>query len=221
MKNAKSPVVCVVLGGGGHARVLVDCLLETPGIALWGILERDRGSWGSDIYGVKILGGDELLPQLRKLGVTHFVVGLGGAGDNTPRERLFRQALGESLLPLGVRHPSALCSARAQIGVGAQVLAGVIVNAGAEIGANVLLNTGSIVEHDCHVDDYVHVATGARLGGAVWVHRAAHIGAGATVRQGITIGARALVGAGAVVVDDVEAGTVVVGVPARALRRVA
>jgi tetrahydrodipicolinate N-acetyltransferase len=40
------------------------------------------------------------------------------------------------------------------------------------------------------------------------------------VIQGVEIGDGAVVGAGAVVVADVQPGTVVVGVPARVLRRV-
>ena len=52
------------------------------------------------------------------------------------------------------------------------------------------------------------------------VGAAAHIGAGATVRQLISIGEGAVVGAGAVVVKDVPPWTVVVGVPARILKRV-
>ncbi len=210
-----------LLGGGGHARVLLDCLLETPSVEPWGILDSDRKAWGSEVFGVRVAGGDNWLPKLRSLRVTHFVIGLGSTGNNSPRERLYRQAMAEQLSALTVRHASALCSARAFFGAGAQVLAGVVVNAGATIGDNVILNTGSIVEHDCRIGDHVHIATGARLSGDVKVGRGAHIGAGATIRQGITIGAQAIVGAGAVVVDDVEDNAVVVGVPARKIRMAA
>jgi sugar O-acyltransferase (sialic acid O-acetyltransferase NeuD family) len=212
---------CAILGGGGHAGVLVDCLLDTPGVKLWGILDRDRAMWGSAVHGVGVMGGDSMLGSLRGQGVTHFVVGVGSAGDNTPRERLFQLALAAGLEPLTVRHPSATISSRAIIKPGAQVLAGAIINAGADVGANALLNTGSIVEHDCHVGEHVHIATGARLAGNVRVGRGAHIGAGATVRQGLSVGLFAVVGAGAVVVEHVENSTVVVGVPARLLRMVA
>lgn len=47
------------------------------------------------------------------------------------------------------------------------------------------------------------------------IGRSAVIGANATVLPGVVIGDRAVVGAGAVVVRDVEAGSVVVGNPAR------
>ena len=51
------------------------------------------------------------------------------------------------------------------------------------------------------------------------VCRGASIGSGATILGGVTIGAGALVGAGAVVTRDVPADTVVVGNPARVLRK--
>jgi UDP-perosamine 4-acetyltransferase len=222
LRRVKNParataIVCAILGGGGHARVLIDSLLDNPQVKLWGILDRDKATWGSDIFGVKVIDGDESLPRLRQSGVTHFVVGLGAARDNEPRARLFRQAVAAGLAPLAVHHHAAVISKRARLGEGNQVLAGAIVNAGAETGLNVLLNTGSIIEHDCRLGDHVHVATGARLAGNVNVDADAFIGASATIRQGIQIGARAVVGAGAVVVADVEPGTVVVGVPARSM----
>ena len=51
------------------------------------------------------------------------------------------------------------------------------------------------------------------------VRRGASVGSGATILGGVTIGENALVGAGAVVTRDVEPGTVVVGNPARFVRK--
>lgn len=53
------------------------------------------------------------------------------------------------------------------------------------------------------------------------VRKGASIGANATILPGITIGEGAIVGAGAVVTKDVPPGMIVVGNPARPLRRVA
>ncbi|GAB2912872.1 hypothetical protein GCM10027278_37000 [Paralcaligenes ginsengisoli] len=53
----------------------------------------------------------------------------------------------------------------------------------------------------------------------VTVRRGASIGANATILPGITIGEYAMVGAGSVVTKDVEAYTIVVGNPAKVIRR--
>ena len=207
----------VLLGGGGHARVLLDCLLVCADTEIVGVLEADPSRVGNLIYGVPVLGNDELLGEMIGRGATHFVVGLGGVGDNGPRRRLFEAGLAAGLQPLSVRHPSAVLSVWAQVGDGCQLLPGCIVNAGARLGANVIVNSGAIVEHDCEVGDHVHIATGAKLASTVKVGALGHIGAGATVIQCRTVGTGATVGAGAVVVKDVEPGTVVAGVPARLL----
>jgi sugar O-acyltransferase (sialic acid O-acetyltransferase NeuD family) len=186
-------------------------------VRIRGILDADPRRWGQSVIGVPILGGDGLIADLAGQGVTHFVVGLGSTGDNTHRQRLFELGLAHHLVPLTVRHPSAVCSLWAKIGAGSQLLPGSIVNAGVELGVNVIVNSGAIVEHDCRIGDHVHLATGARLASAVRVGDRSHVGAGAVVRQCVVIAEDAIVGAGAVVVKPVPAGKTVVGVPARPL----
>jgi sugar O-acyltransferase (sialic acid O-acetyltransferase NeuD family) len=210
---------CVIIGSGGHASVVLDCLELAEGVVVAGVLAPEPERWGSTYRGFPILGDDDLLPSLRERGITHFVVAVGGTGDNRPRRKLYERAAAAGLLPLSVRHPSSVVSQSASIGAGNQLLPGSIVNAGAHLGTNVIVNTGAIVEHDCDVADHAHVATGATLAGGVKVGVCAHIGAGATVIQGRRIGEGATVGAGAVVVRDVAPGSVVVGVPARPLVR--
>lgn len=211
---------CVVLGGGGHARVLIECLRAAGAARPVAILDANAALWGSEILAVPVRGGDELLPALRSEGVQSFVVGLGAVGDNAPRQRLFETGLANGLEPVVAVHPSAVCSPSASIGPGTVIFPGAIVNAGAQIGENVIVNTRAVVEHDCVVGNHVHVATGSCLASTVRVGRGAHIGAAAVVLQCVEIGDGAIVGAGAVVVRTVPAGLVVVGVPARALEAV-
>lgn len=216
--ETEGKVLCVVLGGGGHARVVIDLLRDVAACTPYAVLDVDSSLWGRELLGVPVRGGDELLLDLIDQGVTHFVVGVGSVGNHEPRRRLFELGLSYGLVPLTVLHPSAVFSSYAQVGQGTVVLPLAVVNAGAVIGNNVIINTGAIVEHDCVVADHAHVATGARLAGAVKVGAGAHVGAGATVREGACIGEGAIVGAGAVVVRDVPSHTVVAGVPAKVLK---
>jgi sugar O-acyltransferase (sialic acid O-acetyltransferase NeuD family) len=210
---------CIILGGGGHARVLIDCLNSSGIGKIYGILDRDERSWKSMLMDIPILGGDNLLPQLVTNGVNCFAIGLGSTQDNHSRQRLFELGLCHQLKPLTIIHPKSICSPWAKIGEGAQLLPGSIVNAGVELGLNVIINSGSIVEHDCTIGDHAHIATGAKLCGTVKIGNRVHIGTGAIIRQSIFIGEDAIIGAGAVVVKDVSAHTVVVGNPAKPLER--
>jgi UDP-perosamine 4-acetyltransferase len=208
---------CVILGGGGHARVIIDCLRAAGSVAPAAILDDDETLWGGTVMDVPVLGGDALIDEAEARGITLFAVGIGNLGDAGPRRRLFEFGLSRGLAPAVARHPSAIVSAAATIGPGCQLLAGAIVNAGARLGANVIVNTGTIVEHDCEIGDHAHIATGAALAGTVAVGAGALIGVGAAVKNNIEIGADAIVGAGAAVVDHVAPGATVAGNPARAI----
>jgi sugar O-acyltransferase (sialic acid O-acetyltransferase NeuD family) len=210
---------CVILGAGGHTRVLLDCLHLTSDVEVVGILDPNPELTGKSLFEVPILGDDSLLPNAKIRGAEFFAVGVGGAGNNRPRKELFELALKHDLKPLTIRHPTAIISVRALIGEGCQFLPGCIVNAGAELGSNIIINSGAIVEHDCVIGDHVHVATGAKLTSAVHVGNGAHVGAGATIRQGIQIGEYAVIGAGAAVVKNVSANVTVVGVPAKRIKK--
>ncbi|MGB6064905.1 MAG: acetyltransferase [Desulfomonilaceae bacterium] len=207
--------LCVIFGGGGHAKVLIECLRADNFALSLVILDQDSSRWGQKLLDVPILGDDSLLPQLMADGAGFFVVGVGAVGNNEPRKRLFEHGILKGLRPLTIKHPTSFCSPWAEIGAGCQLLPGSIVNTGAKLGRNVIVNSGAVVEHDCIIGDHVHVASGAVLASTVRVGDGAHIGCGAAVRQLISIGEAAIVGAGAVVVEDVPPRATVVGVPAR------
>ena len=211
---------CIVLGGGGHAWVVVEILQTQKDVTFFGVLDSNLARKGEEISGVSILGGDgELTPLAQQGKIDSFVLGLGGAANNTPRRNLFEKAISLGLYPLSVVHATAVLSCSAILGSGVQRLALSVVGPRAVLGDDVIVNTGAIIEHDCRIGHHVHIATGARLASTVRVGDLAHIGAGATIRQGITIGAGAIVGAGAVVVKNVTAGETVIGSPARPLSK--
>ena len=83
------------------------------------------------------------------------------------------------------------------------------------LGAGVRLNVGATIMHDCTVGDEVTLAPYALVLGEATLEARCYIGARATILPGIRVGQDAVVGAGAVVTKDVEAGTTVMGVPAR------
>ena len=204
----------VILGAGGHARVVLECARRQGRYAVEGLIDPERP--GRLVDGAPVLGGDDHLEELRRLGVSVAVVGIAGLGAGAVRQRLFDQLVALGFDGALIVHPSATVSEYAQLGQGVVIMPGAVVNAGAVLGDNVIVNSGAIVEHDTEVAAHVHVAPGAVVCGGVRIGTGAYIGAGAAIRQGVTIGDGAVVGAGAAVVGDVAAGAVVTGVPAGA-----
>jgi UDP-perosamine 4-acetyltransferase len=209
----------VGLGGGGHARVVIEILTLLGNYSIKGVLDPALPKGVDRALGVEVLGDDQLLDKLVASGTRTAFIGVGGVRETDRRRRVYEFARASGCVIVQAVHPGAVVSSSAVLGDGVTIMAGAIVNAASVLGDNVTLNTGAIVEHDCEIADHCHVATGARLGGGVKVETGAHIGIGAVIRQGITIGAGALVGAGAVVVSDVPAKVIVVGNPARVMRQ--
>lgn len=200
----------VLIGAGGHGRVLMEALLPARFDA---ILDSQPGL--GEVFGVPVIGSDDRLADLTQLGYTHFVIGVGSARSCELRARLFHAGLAAGLQPLAVTHPAAWLSPSARIAEGCQILPRAVVHTQARLEANVLVNTAAVVEHDCHIGAHSHIATGALICGGVMLGDSCHIGAGAVIRQGLRIGRGCLVAAGAVVVKDVDDGQTVLGVPAR------
>jgi len=202
----------VILGAGGHARVLLETL-RVLGVPVVGFVA--PSAEGSRLGDVPWLGSDTALSVLDD-GV-EVVNGVGSAGSAERRAAAHATGKAAGLRFRTVVHPSAVVDGSAELGAGSQILAGSLVGVAARIGADVIVNSGAIVEHDCVVGAHSHVAPGAVLAGDVAVGESTHIGLGSRVIQGVTIGSACVIGAGAVVLHDIPDGTTAVGVPARIL----
>ena len=202
----------IIIGGGGHARVVAD-VLRLQGFHILGFTEIDD-SRKSLTSNVPYLGDDAVIEQYEIKEVL-LANGLGSIKNTTARRKIY-----DAFSELGYQfvvciHPSAVIAADVRIGEGSQIMAGSVVQPGCDIGRNVIINTRASLDHDCIIGDHVHVAPGVTLSGAVRLAAGAHIGTGATVIQGIHIGEKSVIGAGSVVLKDVADASVVVGVPAK------
>lgn len=204
----------VILGAGGHARVVAD-ICRSIGRVVEGFLDPGLEP-GTSVDGMPVLGSDERLTDSDFVGAHEFGLGIG---DSRLRCEVGRRVLDAGGTLPALTHERSVVAPDVVIGFGSVLMAGAIVNTGAELGAFVVVNTGASVDHDCRLDEGTHVGPGVHLAGAVRSGRIAEIGIGASVVQGISIGDGAIVGAGATVIRDVPPDTTVAGCPARPLPR--
>lgn len=204
----------VVMGAGGHARVLLDAVRLEGRLEVVGVLDPQLPA-NSMFEGLPILGDDSYVANMGDKGVAGVLIGVGSTTVSDKRKALYMRVLQVGLSLPVVRHPRATIADTVKLGSGSVVFAGSVINAGTQIGVNAIINTGALIDHDCRIGDHVHIGPGAHIAGGVHVGDQAHVGIGSTIIQGVVIGPRALVAAGAVVIDDVSAGIHVRGVPAR------
>jgi sugar O-acyltransferase (sialic acid O-acetyltransferase NeuD family) len=207
-------IPAIVLGGGGHAKVLID-ILKLKSVPVIGITVPQEQT---GIIGVPVIGDDDEVFRFSPDSV-RLVNGIGSAGNPERRIRLFETFKKAGYRFMTVIHPFSYVSQDAVIGEGTQVMAGAVIQPGTNIGCNCIVNTKASVDHDCRIGDHVHVAPGATICGGVTIGTGTHIGAGATVIQSKRLGERCMVGAGALVNRDVRDTATVIGIPAKEVSR--
>jgi sugar O-acyltransferase (sialic acid O-acetyltransferase NeuD family) len=197
----------VVLGAGGHAKVVVDAIRAAKLARTVRLRDDDTRLHGQKLLGILVetpIGKPEEVSEC-----VHVAI-----GDNQTRQRLVAGLVAGGKRLIAVVHPRATVSTAAQVGSGAFVAANAVIGPNAVVGECAIINHSVVIDHDCIVGPYAHVAPNATLGGGVRVGVGALIGAGAVLLPGMEVGNWAIVGAGAVVTRPVRDGTTVIGVPA-------
>ena len=192
----------IVVGGGGHGKVIIDAIRQEGLFTIKGIVDPALEK-GSQILGVKVLGGDEILEKLYSSGIRYAFIGTGTIGHYAIKHRIDEKLRKFKFTLPVVCHPSSVIADDAVIGEGSFLAAGTVINPGVVIGKNVIVNTRASIDHDCCIGDYTHISPGATLCGNVTVGREVHIGAGSTVVQNMKIKDKVFVKAGSLVIKNI------------------
>lgn len=205
----EGPSPIVILGAGGHARVLVDVIREGHRDLTIIAAVDDADDAPADVLGVPVIGGTDRLAELRAGGVDRAALGVGAVTHNATRAQLYAQ-----LESLGFRvptliHPRASIEPSVRMGSGNQIFAGAVVGSNATLGDNVIVNSGVVVSHDCSIASHVHLTPGAILAGGVIVGENTVVGMGVTIYLGVKVGRDVVISNGVHVFHDVPDGSIV------------
>ncbi|WHE06691.1 acetyltransferase [Thermoanaerobacterium thermosaccharolyticum] len=207
----------LLLGGGGHCKSVLDSLNFSKYSEI-GIVDK-KESIGKVILNIPVIGTDDDLEKLYRMGYNYAFVTVGSTGDPSIRIKLFNilEKIGFEIL--NVIDPTAIVSKYATLENGIYVGKNAVINAGSFIGKGTIINTASSIDHDCNIGQFVHIAPGCVLCGEVKIGEYTHIGARSVIKQRIEIGANSLIGMGSVVLKNISKNVVAYGNPCKEVKK--
>jgi sugar O-acyltransferase (sialic acid O-acetyltransferase NeuD family) len=204
----------IVIGGGGHARELIDVVEAMnrvgPTFELIGFAADEYyNETEMSARGTRYLGGVE--PTLRSVDA-EYVIGIGSGEARHEIDRL-ASSIGRS--PAILVHPQSSMGFGVELGPGAVITAGARLTTEVKLGRHVHVNVNCTVSHDVKLDDYVTLSPGVNVSGWAHLSELVTMGTGSSAIDRVSIGAGTTVGAGATVINDLPGGVTAVGTPAR------
>jgi len=203
----------VVIGGGGHAKVIISILKKSGGFELVGYVDReDKGS----VLGLDYLGSDTSAESLLKdRDVSKAALGIGQLTDTSLRRDIAGRFMKAGFSFPPIISPNAIVNEGVEIAEGTVVMDGVVINTGTVINRFCIINTSASIDHDCSVGEYSHIAPGVTLSGGVEIGSDVLVGTGASIIQYKKISDNVIIGAGSGVWGDIDEPGTYGGVPVR------
>jgi len=209
----------LIIGAKGFAKELLEAICQTgaddAGVAFYDDVSSDLPDLLFGQY--SIIKNTEAAEKYLKNGDGKFALGVGNP--------ILRYKLAEKFKSLGGELASVISPfARIGrwenfIGAGSCVLTNAVIESNNKIGAGNLIHVNALVSHDVTTGKFCEISPSVNLLGGARIGDFCSIGAGAQILPRVKIGKNVTVGAGAVVTKDVPDNSLVVGVPAKIVKK--
>ena len=183
----------ILIGGGGHCVSVIDVIENDNKFNILGIL--DSNIKENNVLGYKILGGDNLIPELVNEN-TYFLITVGQIKSYSTRKKIAEILIKNKAKLATIVSTLAYVSKHTTIGERSIIMNGAVVNAKSTIGKNCIINTKSNVEHGVSIGDFCHLSTCAVINGDSVIENGTFIGSNATISNDVSIKENSIISAG-------------------------
>jgi sugar O-acyltransferase (sialic acid O-acetyltransferase NeuD family) len=205
----------LIIGTGGHCRVVLSLLADTKEHEVIGFIELGMPRKNEIIMGIPIVGSDSDLESYSKY--TNLDVFLA-IGDNKQRTNWLKKAHVLNFSTPNLISPSASIHSSVQIGEANIVCGNAFIGPETVLADNNLINTAVVIEHEVKVGSNCHLAPSSTVCGRSSINDSCFIGAGATVINNIELAIDTKIGAGSTLIKNIlEPNGTYVGSPAEKL----
>ena len=203
-----------IIGTGSQARYVIEICKSHKIKGLIDIL--DKNNVGKVINGVEVICHlDEIDRNLDPRSLEIIIA----YGNNKKKEEIVKELSKKNYKFATMVSERAYVSSNTEIGHGCIINPNVTIMPNAKIGNHVIIHSGSVIEHDNEIGDYANISPGVVTAGYVKIGKGSYVYTRAAIIPRVKIGENVTVGAGAVVLNDVQDNSVVVGVPAKPIKK--
>lgn len=174
----------IIVGAGGHGKVILDILLKMKKISkdnfeILGFLDDKKKD---AIIGYPILGDLDGIKKLKENEKNFFVIAFG---KNELREKIEKK--NSNLKYITVIDPSVILGAECEIGDGTVIKANCVISPGTKIGKHCIINSLVSVEQDTVIEDFVHIYPNVSIYGENIIKKGITIFSNASTENGVII----------------------------------
>ncbi len=155
--------------------------------------------------------------SINNLKFSNFIVAIG---NEYGFERLtIQEKLKEKGYQIKMHHFSSYIDKNCKISDESIIMPNVTIMPLSEISKGCIINTSATIDHEVFIDKGCHIMGSSYIAGRVKIGKWTTIGANATIFPDITIGENCFIGAGSIVNSNVPKNSIVVGQPAKFLKK--
>jgi sugar O-acyltransferase (sialic acid O-acetyltransferase NeuD family) len=179
-----------------------------------GLVDDNALLLGATVYGKKVLGGMNDIPNLiKEYSVENFIIGIGSYKYHLKKQKLFEKIMENGLSPINCISARAYLSLDCNVGEGNMIFPFAMIGAGVRLNNNIIVTVSTSILEESIIENNVHIGSNTFIGAKCHIEENVYIGPGVTIASGVRVCKNSVIGAGSVVMKNVPKNVIGYGNP--------